>query len=146
MNDSLLDTIFISQAEVPQLPLVKRFLKENGFRAQVAKTDVAYIVKHKQTIIGALRLCQYDSNWLLRSMCIKDSYRNMGIGRHLLSFIQPDLASKQCYCFAYSHLEKFYQQAGFCPVKPEQSSLVIRRKFDNYISRGKKILLMKFSA
>lgn len=146
MNDSLLNNITISQTEAAHLPLIKRFLKENGFRAQAAKTDVIYTVRLNQTLIGALRLCHYSDSWLLRSMCIKESYRRMGIGLQLLLSIHSDLESKQCYCFSYQHLESFYHNAGFRRIDYHQATAIIHEMFCNYINQGKNIVLMQFSA
>jgi N-acetylglutamate synthase-like GNAT family acetyltransferase len=145
MRDSLLNTITISQAEVTQLQLVKRFFKDNGFRAQAAKSDVIYIARNGQGIIGALRLCLYDKSWLLRSMCIKEEFRHKGIGLMFLKSIHNELQSKRCYCFPYLHLENFYQQAGFTHIEPQQSAAVIANKYNNYLSKGKQILIMRFT-
>jgi len=145
MYDSFLNTITISQAEVNQLQLVKRFFKENGFRAQAAKSDIIYIATLEHAIVGALRLCPYDKNWLLRSMCIKEEHRHKGIGLMLLKFIRNELQSKQCYCFPYDYLENFYHQAGFVRIDPPQAETNIVERYNSYISKGKKILIMKFS-
>jgi len=145
MRDSFLNTITISRAEVNQLQLVKRFFKANGFRSQAAKSDIIYIARQKHSIVGALRLCLYDKSWLLRSMCIIENYRCKGIGIMLLKSIHDELDSKQCYCFPYNYLENFYQQAGFIRIEPQQASVIIADRYNSYIAKGKKILLMKFS-
>jgi len=144
MHDSLLNNITICKAEVTQLPLLKRFFKLNGFRAQAAKSDEIYIAKQDQTILGALRLCPHDNCWLLRSMCVTESYRYKGLGHHILASIADELRSKKCYCFAYPHLENFYNQSGFMPIDPAQADPVILALYQNYIMKGKKIILMQY--
>lgn len=145
MHDSYLNSITISQAEVNQLPLLKRFFKSNGFRAQAAKSDMIFYAQHKNIIVCALRLCQYGDSWLLRSMCVKSDYQRQGVGRHFLHNISAHLQSTACYCFPYEHLEKFYSEAGFSQIEASLSDNRISTLFKNYRSRGKNILLMKYT-
>jgi len=144
MRDSFLNTIIICKAEVNQLPQLKRFFKTNGFRPQAAKSDAVYMARQNQSILGALRLCCYNNSWLLRSMCVLEDYRHKGIGRFMLSSIAAELKDRQCYCFPHHYLESFYSKAGFSLIDPEQTEPIILGLFNNYVAKGRKIILMQY--
>lgn len=146
MRDSLTNTITISEADVNLLPVVKNFFKKNGFRAQAAKSDIVYIARLHNSMVGALRLCPYSNNtWLLRSMCIKEELRNQGIGSDFLMSLNDTFKAKNVYCFPYKHLEAFYRKAGFEIVDHQHVDTRILDSFHNYINKGKNIILMQYS-
>lgn len=76
-------------------------------------------------------------------MCVSSDARRKGIGSQLLKHIQPDLKNIECYCFPFTHLQRFYADAGFLPFAPESAPEAITDKFNRYINNGKKICLMK---
>lgn len=102
------------------------------------------MARQNQSIIGALRLCPYNNSWLLRSMCIREDYRRQGLGHFMLSSIDAELQSKQCYCFPHNYLENFYMRAGFSLIDSVQADAVIAKLFNNYINQGRKIILMQY--
>lgn len=146
MHDSFINSITISRADVNQLPLIKKFFKLNGFRPQAAKSDIIYIAMHNNIIVAALRLCHYNNSLLLRSMCIKAEYRRRGLGHYFLDEISSILKDNTCYCFAYTYLEKFYSSAGFNTIVPHKAEQEISELYNIYLSKGKKIILMLYSA
>ncbi len=141
-----LENIIINKAEPLILPQVKRFFRDHGFRPQAPKNDEIYIALLNKQLIGALRISPIDQYWLLRSMCIHENYRRQGIGQFMLEQIKPTLNNKQCFCFPYEHLEKFYQTVGFHTIDTSQAPDVIVEKFNTYIKNGKKIKLQQYSA
>ena len=112
-------------------------------RAQAAKIDEVFVLKQQHKLLAALRLCPQDDVWLLRSMCVAEDYRGQGIGAYFLQQIQPALNKKHCYSFPYTHLERFYQQAGFRPINPGLAPSSIAEKFQQYTDAGKNIILME---
>jgi len=116
-------------------------------RAQAAKIDVIIIARAPQAnnsaIIGALRLCPVKGGWLLRSMSIRQDYQRQGIGSLMLGQIKAQLAEKTCYCFAYRHLQSFYQKAGFKPGDETAVSEEISQRYRQYRQKGKDIVLMQ---
>ena len=126
------------------LQQVKRFYREHKMKPQAPKSDDIYIALLNNKLVGALRLCPYENTWLLRSMCIKTDLRGKGIGHFILTELVDTLAQKQCYCFPYSHLEKFYEKIGFEKIAPHDTDEVIAKKYNGYLANGKKILLMQF--
>lgn len=146
MNETLLNQLKFQQVEHYSLPLVKQFYKKNGMRAQAPKGDIIYTAKHKQIIVGALRLQPIGTDYLLRSMCISADQRSLGIGGALLDQIQNHLSSIDCYCFPFSYLQVFYTKANFQLLTPEDAPASISQRFNRYIENGKDICLMKHHA
>jgi N-acetylglutamate synthase-like GNAT family acetyltransferase len=143
MHGTLIDQLTVKQAEHYSLPLVKQFYKKNGMRAQAPKGEAIYIASKGTHIIAALRLSPSGNDYLLRSMCVSAELRQQGIGSHLLQHIQSRLNAVECYCFPYSHLESFYQSAGFTLIDIDSAPEAIRDKFTRYLNNGKDIVLMK---
>lgn len=138
------DNIMIKTAEPAILPQVKRFFRHHHFRAQAPRGDEIHIALLDKQLIGALRLSPTDDAWLLRSMCIHEDFRHQGIGSFMLQQISPRLRLQPCYCFPYLHLQDFYRRAGFVPVNIDQAPPIIADKYQGYVDRGKKILLMQY--
>ena len=141
-----MNNIVFKTAEPAILPQVKRFFREHHFRPQAARSDDIHIALLDKRLIGALRLCPCGDDWLLRSMCIHKQYRQQGIGSLMLAQLQPVLQQRQCYCFPYEHLQSFYQRAGFILLAVDHAPVQIAEKYQGYVQRGKKILLMKHSS
>ena len=117
-------------------------------RAQAAKSDDIVIARDNTNnvnqIIGALRLCPVEGSWLLRSMCIDETFQRQGIGLNMLNKIQANLSSKSCYCFPYTYLENFYEKAGFQIINTADAAPEIQTLYEQYLKSGKKISIMQF--
>jgi len=112
-------------------------------RAQAPKGESIFIASQGTHIIAALRLSPSGGDYLLRSMCVSAELRQHGIGSYLLQHIQSHLNTVECYCFPYTHLEGFYQSAGFTLIDIDSAPEAIRDKFTRYLNNGKDIVLMK---
>lgn len=115
-------------------------------RAQAPKNELIYSARLKQQtgpLVAALRLSPLGDDYLLRSMCVAAEQRRQGIGQQFLQALQPILASHNIYCFPFSHLVGFYQQAGFTLITPEDVPPAIADKFLRYLNNGKNICLMQ---
>jgi len=118
-------------------------------RAQAAKADRVFIARadtnKPKSIIAALRLCPLGNSWLLRSMCVDQPFQRHGVGRQMLKLLKAELATTNCYCFAWSHLQDFYQQAGFSLIDIDQASDEIANRFKQYADNNRDIQLMQFT-
>lgn len=135
--------LVFSQVNHYSLPRVKHFYKNNGMRAQAPRSDEVYIASQGTSIVAALRLHPLGKAFLLRSMCVDNSLRQTGIGSALLEYLQPRLQSIDCYCFPFSHLQMFYQRAGFITIPVAEAPEAITDRFQRYLNNGKDICLMK---
>lgn len=116
-------------------------------RAQAPKNELIYsarlIQQSGQQLVAALRLSPMGGDYLLRSMCIAAELRRQGIGQQFLQELQPILTKLNVYCFPFSHLVDFYQQANFALVATEDAPPAIADKFLRYLNNGKNICLMQ---
>ena len=112
-------------------------------RAQAPRNDEVYIATQGTKIIAALRLHPVNNVFLLRSMCVDSELRQQGIGSALLDYLQPRLQNIECYCYPFSHLQVFYERAGFEIISDTLVPESIRDKYQRYRSNGKDICLMK---
>lgn len=116
-------------------------------RAQAPKNEMVYSARLKQQsgqpLVAALRLSPLGDDFLLRSMCVATERRRQGIGLQFLQGLQPVLTTHRVYCFPFSHLVAFYQQAGFTLIDPEDAPAGITDKFLRYLNNGKNICLMQ---
>jgi N-acetylglutamate synthase-like GNAT family acetyltransferase len=141
-----LDSIQYQTADALILPQVKRFFRDHGFRAQAPRDEHIVIALHHSKLVAALRLSPVDEYWLLRSMCVAEADRGKGIGSALLAHCRPWLLQHKVFCFAYPHLQAFYQRGGFRPLQATTAPLPIAAKFEQYTERGKALLLMQYCA
>lgn len=79
------------------------------------------------TVVGALRLYPDSDALILRTMVVADGRRGQGIGRALLEVASKQIGPRECYCFPWAHLERFYGRIGFLPVPLEVVPAHIRR-------------------
>jgi GNAT superfamily N-acetyltransferase len=69
-------------------------------------------------------------------------FQRQGIGKKLLQSCTEHLVDRACYCIPWQHLKLFYQQTRFQEVLPSQAPVLLRERFNNYISREMSVILM----
>lgn len=67
-------------------------------------------------IVGALRLFPASGRLVLRTMVVAEERRGRGIGRAMLRAASERIGERECYCFPWPHLERFYGEIGFRPI------------------------------
>lgn len=116
-------------------------------RAQAPKNELIYSARLQQQagqqLVAALRLSPLGDDYLLRSMCVAAEQRRKGIGQQFLQALQPVLASHTIYCFPFSHLVDFYQQANFALITTDDAPQAIADRFLRYLNNGRDICLMQ---
>lgn len=143
MHGTSTDTLLVQQVDHYTLPLIRQFYKKNGMRAQAPKNELIYSARLEAQLIAALRLSPLGNDYLLRSMCVAAERRRQGIGQQFLQALQPILAAHKVYCFPFSHLVDFYQQANFVLITTDDAPPGIADKFLRYLNNGKHICLMQ---
>lgn len=78
-------------------------------------------------------------------MSVAKTHQRQGIGQQMLLQIRPQLAAKKCYCFAYPHLQVFYQRAGFLLIEQDSATDDIRQLYQQYRQAGKALVLLQFN-
>lgn len=127
-------------------PLVKKFYQAHYPSGKPNKADPIWVLKDNGKIVSAVRLKQFTDCQLLTAMITEPSQQHKGLGTYLLSGIQAELASKDCYCFAFSHLMHFYQTAGFVEVESSLLPKDLEKRFLAYTAQGRKLIAMRFAS
>ncbi|BAY60131.1 hypothetical protein NIES22_01880 [Calothrix brevissima NIES-22] len=136
--------IEISQAKPNYIEAVKVFYGECGYGGgSISEEDLIFIAQLDNKIIGAVRLCPNTDFFVLRGMQIIAPFQRQGIGTQLLQICTQQLVNRVCYCIPWQHLRSFYQQVKFQEVSPVEVPIFLRERFDNYISREMKVILMR---
>jgi len=137
------DEYHFEQLTPPQFPLAKKFYKSARYPSNIGREDEVYVVRHRNIIIATLKLVKLDQYLILRSMVVSPLNRRTGVGLFMLHRLTEKLETRECWCFPFDGLEAFYGAIGFNTCLPENSPNIIRQKYQQYFSQGKKIFIMK---
>ncbi|BAY09200.1 GNAT family N-acetyltransferase [Calothrix sp. NIES-2098] len=137
------DMLKISQAELHDSENIKAFYKQCGYGGDLSEEALTFIAQFEERIIGAVRLCPNTEFFVLRGMQVLAPFQHQGFGTQLLQASIAQLADLVCYCIPWQHLKLFYQQVGFQEVSSIEAPDLLRERFNNYISRGMKVILMR---
>ncbi len=129
--------LWAQELEPIAFPLVNRFFKANGHKGKAKGGERVWVLRQGE-IVAALRACPKAHGYLLRSVWVSSGRRRESLGTTLLQQSLSQLPT--CWCYAYPHLEQFYQRAGFITVEPEQTPADIHEPYRRYQQQG--LLLM----
>ena len=138
-----IDDFHFEQLMAPQFPLAKKFYKSARYPNNIGREDEVYVVRHQNIIIASLKLVKLDQYLILRSMVVSPLHRRTGVGLFMLRCLAKRLEKRECWCFPFDGLETFYSAIDFRACLPENSPHIIRQKYQQYFSQGKKIFIMK---
>lgn len=137
-------TLHFEHIDPIKLPLVKRFYKQH-YPGTKPKSDELMIGGYtEQGMKAIVRFRQVAQYRLLTGMVVDSSLRGDKIGSQLLSYCQQNVLQDKDYCFAYSHLERFYQQAAFKTITASQLPAELLGLFQRYSASGKDLIPMQF--
>ncbi|ENM5895641.1 GNAT family N-acetyltransferase [Vibrio mimicus] len=129
-----------------KLPLIKRFYKMH-YPGTKPKSDEQIIVALEKTeIIAVVRFRAIGVHRLLTGMTVKEQNRQQGIGKQLLHHCQREWLNHSTYCFAYAHLENFYQQSSFVRIETFELPSELSILFERYSRSGKDLIPMRYQA
>lgn len=100
-------------------PLVKKFYQAYYASGKPNKSEPIWVIKEGPTIIAAVRLKGLQHCQLLTALVTHPAYRGQGHARHLVTHLQPSLATQPSFCINQPELETFYHQCGFQRVLDE---------------------------
>lgn len=133
----------ISQAQLQNVETIKVFYTQCGYGGDLSEEALTLIAQLEGQIVGAVRLCPNIGFFTLRGMQVLAPFQRQGIGKQLLQACADRLTDQICYCIPWQHLRLFYQQVGFQEVSPIEVPDLLHERFDHYISREMKIILMR---
>ncbi|KZM38802.1 MAG: GNAT family N-acetyltransferase [Marinomonas sp.] len=130
-------------------PLAKKFYQAHYPSGKANKADPIWALTEGYQIRVCLRLKQFEDCQLLTAMVTHPNFRKQGLGKSLLTALISDstrpLLTKPCYCFAFTHLEGFYQKAGFTSITVEELPIALKSRYLAYTQSGKALIPMKFA-
>jgi N-acetylglutamate synthase-like GNAT family acetyltransferase len=132
----------ISQAIRTDYEDIKSFYHQCGYGGGLNEKDLILIARLEAKIIGAVRLCPERDFCVLRGMQVLAPFQRQGIGKQLLLSCTECLVDRVCYCIPWQHLSALYQQAGFQEIYPREAPVMLRERYNNYISREMSIIVM----
>jgi N-acetylglutamate synthase-like GNAT family acetyltransferase len=128
-------------------PLAKKIFQAYYPSGKANKADPIWVLTEQEKIRVCLRLKQFEHCKLLTAMVTHPDFRNQGLGRILLTALELDprqpFSTKDCYCFAFSHLQDFYQSVHFNLIDIEALPDVLKGRFQAYCNAGKTLIPMK---
>ncbi|CAH0532357.1 hypothetical protein VST7929_00181 [Vibrio stylophorae] len=126
-----------------RFPLAQRFYKTHYPAGKANKQETIWVLERQGVILGAVRFKLIGNEQLLTGMAIDSHKRGQGLGNLLLKGCLSHIQSTPCYCFAYAHLEGFYQQHGFETIEPQTLPNELRMRFERY-SQTKNLITMAY--
>ncbi|MBP5976749.1 GNAT family N-acetyltransferase [Brasilonema sp. CT11] len=133
----------ISQAKLHDAESIKAFYNQCGYGGDLSEEALILIAQLEERIVGAVRLCPNTGFFVLRGMQVLAQFQRQGVGTQLLQACTEQLADQVCYCIPWQHLKSFYQQVGFQEVSLIEVPDLLRERFNNYISRGMNVILIR---
>ena len=125
------------------LQRVKRFYLQAEYLLPLEPTDRILVAETNGMIVGALRLCSEQGLLVLRGMRVREGMRRQGIGAALLLEVDRSLGASPCFCIPHSHLELFYEKAGFRRVPDGSGPQFLQQRCLQYRQRGLDVILME---
>jgi N-acetylglutamate synthase-like GNAT family acetyltransferase len=93
---------------------------ELGREVPLEPDQEVFAARDGRTLVGALRLCPEAKTLVLRTVVVADGWRGRGIGRTMLATASEAIGRRECWCFPWEHLERFYGAIGFRRVDRER--------------------------
>ncbi|EGU39789.1 GNAT family N-acetyltransferase [Vibrio scophthalmi] len=127
-----------------KLPLVSRLYKAHYPSGKAKKNEATIVGYQNNQLVCVVRFRPIEQYQLLTGMLVIPEQRAHGFGHQLLNYCQQTVCNSRTFCFAYPHLEEFYQQHGFITLREEQLPNGLSQLFTRYISSGKALIPMHY--
>jgi GNAT superfamily N-acetyltransferase len=118
------------------------FYADAGYGGLVQPEDRVFFAANGSEIAGVVRLATERGTTVLRGMQVAAAYRGTGVGSALLRYLAEDLGETPCLCLPHSHLEAFYQTAGFRVASDSEIPPFLAERKQAYLQRGMDVIAM----
>lgn len=119
------------------------FYESVGYTGGVKNTDVVFIARKDDKIIGLARLCKEEGIFVLRGLYVAEDVRGGGIGTRLLQIVSDNVGNQDCWCVPYKHLYEFYSNVGFSDCRGSEVPAFLLKRCHDYILKGMDVIIMK---
>lgn len=126
-----------------KLPLVSRLYKAYYPSGKAKRDELTIVGSIESQIISVVRFRSIDCYRLLTGMLVVPEMRDKGLGHQLMAYCAEQVLKEGDFCFAYTHLEVFYQQHGFVAVEPQQLPPALKLLFERYTQK-KQLIAMQY--
>ena len=127
-----------------RFPLINRFYKSHYPAGKAKKDEIIWIGENTSGIICCVRFKQFESYQLLTGMLVHPELRSCGIANQLITETNKQLILTPCFCFAFSHLEKLYQDSGFTVIADNELPEPLASRIQRYRLSGKDLIAMRY--
>ncbi|MGF1681963.1 GNAT family N-acetyltransferase [Photobacterium minamisatsumaniensis] len=127
-----------------RFPLINRLYKAHYPAGKAKRDEVIWVGENDNGIQCCVRFKQFDNYQLLTGMLVHPSIRELGVGQQLVQASKLQISQKTCFCFAFSHLESFYQRAGFQIISDSALPESLKSRIERYRQSGKALIPMRF--
>lgn len=127
-----------------RFPLINRFYKSHYPAGKAKRDEIIWVGENTSGIICCVRFKQFEHYQLLTGMLVHPGLRNCGIAKQLITATNEQLTHSPCFCFAFSHLEKLYQDSGFAVIADNELPEPLANRIQRYRLSGKELIAMRY--
>lgn len=128
-----------------RFPIVSRIYKSHYPSGKVKSDELTIVGTIEHNIVSVVRYRSIEQFRLLTGLLVLPDYRRRGLGHQLMAYCAGQLLKEGDFCFAYNHLEVFYQQHGFVTIEPQQLPPALKLLFERYTQK-KQLIAMKYAS
>jgi GNAT superfamily N-acetyltransferase len=133
----------MNEEETTDFAGVRSFYRRVGYGGGAHPDDRLLVVREKQSMVAAVRLCVEEGTLVLRGMYVAEALRGRGIGSRLLASVSSAIGSSECWCIPYTHLLGFYSKVGFASCEAEASPPFLAERWREYTRGGQSVAIMR---
>ncbi|MGY3568475.1 GNAT family N-acetyltransferase [Vibrio paucivorans] len=127
-----------------KVPLVNRLYRTHYSSSKAKKDELVVAGRLGHELVTVVRFRSIEQCRLLTGMLVTPAHRSKAYGHQLMQYCREQILTTHDYCFAYSHLEGFYQQHGFKSISIEQLPNSLRMLMERYLKSGRCLIPMHF--
>lgn len=139
-----MSVLTIASLDPIKTPLIARLYKAHYPSGKAKKNELTIVGYKLNRIVCVVRFRPIEQFQLLTGMLVVPEHRGEGYAHQLMSYCRQHTLSEATYCFAYSHLEPFYQKHGFATIEQQALPNSLKCLYQRYVKSGKDLIPMHY--